>query len=119
MKFIINRHNLKNVTITVIHKILANERIGIWVTDKPISEKSRCLFQKQMSKKWWETDDLGRYCNHSLTPNTVVVFYGNQLELQANRQLESGEEILVDYREITNYTGYIPIIDFKVPKAKK
>ncbi|MNQ89722.1 SET domain protein [compost metagenome] len=65
-----------------------------------------------MRKKWWETDDLGRYCNHSLTPNTTVVSQGDKLELKANRKIEYGEEVLVDYRKITEFTGYIPEINF-------
>ncbi|WP_428232478.1 SET domain-containing protein-lysine N-methyltransferase [Flavobacterium sp.] len=109
---------MNNIKITVTCKILNKELIGTWVTAKATSDKSRYLFQKHMSKIWWETDDLGRYCNHSLTPNTTVVFQENQLILKANRKIEYGEEILVDYRKITNYTGYIPTINFKNQNIK-
>jgi SET domain-containing protein len=70
------------------------------------------LHQEHMDKKWWETSDLGRYCNHSLTPNTTVIYPDDRLELKANRKIESGEEILVYYRKVTEFTGYIPKINF-------
>lgn len=112
MKFVINRQDFNNIKITAIINILAGESIGIWVTDKPMSKKSRYLFQEHMLKDWWETDDLGRYCNHSLTPNTRVIFHENRLELIANKHINSGDEILVDYRKITQYVGYNPTISF-------
>jgi SET domain-containing protein len=65
-----------------------------------------------MDKKWWETSDLGRYCNHSLVPNTIVIGTGNKLELISSRIIQLGEEILVDYRKVTEFTGYIPKIIF-------
>ncbi|MEN2416404.1 SET domain-containing protein [Flavobacterium mesophilum] len=112
MKYEVDRSNLTNIKVIATLDILFEESIGIWVTDKPMSKKSRCLFQEQMSKTWWETEDLGRYCNHALIPNTTVVFHQNQLELITNKPIFCGEEILVDYRKITDYTGYIPIINF-------
>lgn len=107
MKFVTNRHDRKNVKITVTQKILINETIGIWVIDKPMSNKSRYLFQKQMSKAWWETDDLGRYCNHSLTPNTIVVFEENQLVLKANKQIDSilMKRYLLTIEKLTSILG--------------
>ncbi|GIQ57171.1 hypothetical protein Flavo103_03070 [Flavobacterium collinsii] len=112
MNYIINRDDLNNIKITVSKKILTGTLIGIWLTDKPMSKNSRYLFQEQMVKAWWETDDLGRYCNHSFTPNTTVIFQRNKLILKANRQLNYGEEILVDYRKSTIHIGYIPKISF-------
>lgn len=110
--FEICKDNSKNNKICSLKIILKNEIIGVWVTDKPTSTQSRFLFQEQMQKKWWETDDLGRYCNHSEKPNTSVIYSPGKLELKASRTIQKGEEILVNYKEITRYTGYVPETDF-------
>jgi hypothetical protein len=41
-----------------------------------------------MNKKWFETNDLGRYCNHSLVPNTIVIYAGNKLELISSKKIK-------------------------------
>ncbi|WP_347049434.1 SET domain-containing protein [Flavobacterium olei] len=112
MKYKINREDLTNIKITAIEDILPNESIGIWVSTIPMGNKSRYLFQCNMPKKWYETDDLGRYCNHSPTPNTVVDKIHDNLELTARITILSGMEIFVDYKQITEHTGYIPDINF-------
>ncbi|AOC93732.1 SET domain protein [Flavobacterium anhuiense] len=112
MKYKINTEDLTNIKITAIQDILPYESIGIWVIDKPMSDNSRYLFQNQMQKKWWETDDLGRYCNHSLTPNTIVCLQNDRVELIAKIPIQKETEILVDYRTITECIGYIPNLNF-------
>ncbi|MBO9586637.1 MAG: SET domain-containing protein-lysine N-methyltransferase [Flavobacterium sp.] len=112
MSYKINKEDLTNIKISAIQDILPNESIGIWVIDKPMSDKSRFLFQSQMQRKWWETDDLGRYCNHSPIPNTVVYVHRDRLELKAKTFIQSGMEIMVDYRTITECIGYIPDLEF-------
>lgn len=112
LSFEICKDDSKNNKILSLKIILKNEIIGIWITDKPISKQSRFLFQEHMQKKWWETDDLGRYCNHSENPNTSVIDSSGKLELKASRTIQKGEEILVNYKEITTYTGYVPETNF-------
>jgi len=108
MKYVIDKSDLKNIKITATTNIQLNEYIGIWISDKPLSKKSRYLFQEKMLKPWWETDDLGRYCNHSSNPNTIVIYQENRLELRASCEIKAGEELFVDYKQITSFTGYIP-----------
>lgn len=112
MKYKINKEDLTNIKITATQDILPNESIGIWVIDKPMSANSRYLFQNHMPKKWWETDDLGRYCNHSLTPNSIVCLHNDKVELKAKTLIQNGTEILIDYRAITECIGYIPDLNF-------
>ncbi|WP_149208237.1 SET domain-containing protein [Flavobacterium johnsoniae] len=112
--FIINKNDPYNNKICSIRNIDKNEVIGVWVIDKPISKRSRCLFQSHMSKKWWETDDLGRFCNHSFYPNTILINYTGKLILKARQQIQNGEEISVDYTEITKFIGYIPNTEFNI-----
>lgn len=33
------------------------------------------MYQEHMDKKWYDTSDLGRYCNHSLRSNTIVIYW--------------------------------------------
>ncbi|AWK04724.1 hypothetical protein HYN56_11015 [Flavobacterium crocinum] len=113
MKYAINKSDPNNIKITANSNIESDEYIGIWVTDKPTSKNSRYLFQKQMSKSWWETDDLGRYCNHSNSPNTNITYQAEKLELKAIRQITKHEEILVDYRKLKELIGFIPNLNFK------
>ena len=110
--FQVNTEDPNNNKICSIKNINTEEFIGVWVTDKTQSKKSRCLFQSHMSKKWWETDELGRYCNHSFVPNTIVINDSDKLILKANQCIQNNEEILVDYTEITRLTGYILNTDF-------
>lgn len=112
MKYAVNREDNSNIKITAISDIDRDELIGIWVTHKPTSKDSRYLLQKQMSKSWWETDDLGRYCNHSNTPNTYVSYHSDKLELKAIREIKEQEELLVDYRKLTEIIGFIPDLNF-------
>lgn len=41
----------------------------------------------------------GRYTNHSDTPNAIVVRREESLYLEACRNINAGEEILIDYRQ--------------------
>lgn len=113
MKYKINKRDLTNIKITATANIEPEECIGIWVTNKPTSKNSRYLFQKQMSKSWWETEDLGRYCNHSDTPNTFISYHSDKLELIAIRGIKKEEEILVDYTKLTELIGFIPYLNFE------
>lgn len=42
---------------------------------------------------------LGRYANHSGTPNAVPVLLGQNIYYVANQTISAGEEITIDYRE--------------------
>jgi len=47
----------------------------------------------------WDVTQLGRYHNHSETPNCANVMDRNVRKLYALRDLPAGTEITVDYRE--------------------
>lgn len=106
MKYEINRSDVANTKITAITEIQVGDYIGTWVTKEPINELCLYLLQEHMDKKWWETDDLGRYCNHSSPPNTIVISTGNKLELISCKKIQVGEEVLVDCRKVIEFTGY-------------
>ena len=82
-----------------------NTEIGIWCcTD--ISKGVRVLYNGGMSSSWYETAMLGRYCNHSLTPNTSVIANEKELILISNG-ISKDEEILVNYNWVTEHIGFI------------
>ena len=79
--------------------------IGVWCcTDK--KNAVRVLYNEGMSCNWYETAMLGRYCNHSLTPNTSVLANENELILISNG-ISKDEEILTDYNWSTEHIGFI------------
>jgi SET domain-containing protein len=44
----------------------------------------------------------GRYTNHALLHNAKMVFYGEDIELKAIKNITKGDEITVDYRNVIN-----------------
>lgn len=46
--------------------------------------------------------EAGRYTNHSLYPNAVMVMVGNDIDLVAKETIDSGDEITTDYRDSLN-----------------
>jgi hypothetical protein len=42
----------------------------------------------------------GRYVNHALLCNAEMVFFGDDMALKASRDIEAGEEITVNYRNV-------------------
>lgn len=84
--------------------------IGVWASTKRDNLR-RILYQKEnMNKKWYEIGDIGRYCNHQINSNTTVLLDGNDLILSSTG-IGIDEEITVDYRKITEYTGFQVNID--------
>lgn len=77
--------------------------IGEWITLKPDPDFRR------LSDHHYETDPIGRYCNHSDSPNTEIMttVFGIYL---VSKGIDKDEEITVDYRIAENITGY-PAMD--------
>lgn len=109
-KYKIDSTDPNYIKILAIEDIPSGEKIGIWVTDYP-TEICRYLFQEGMAKKWYETFDLGRYCNHSDISNTRIELDNNEIVLISTGILIS-DEITTDYNNITQFTGYIPKTNF-------
>lgn len=114
MKYKIDLADDHNIKITATKDIVVGEIIGLWVTEKRMSAPCRQLFQEHMEKEWWETADIGRYCNHSDYPNTSVTATTSELMLYAKSYILMDEEITVNYNEVQIHTGYIPITIFNI-----
>lgn len=84
------------------------EVVGIWASKSTVGRK---LFQKSMKEPWYESQVLGRYTNHSLTPNTEVFLENDNLFLRS-KGIEINEEITVDYKVLEKLTGYKPNLNF-------
>jgi hypothetical protein len=108
----IDNSDIANIKIVTTSPINIGEVVGIWVSKEAIDDNCRFLFQKHMTDKWYESSDLGRYCNHSFNPNVDVSFKDNMLLLVSNNFIELNTEILVDYRMITKFTGFLPNLSF-------
>lgn len=47
--------------------------------------------------------DAGRYTNHALNPNAAMVICGSGVDLMALKDIEPGEEITVNYRDVIDH----------------
>lgn len=113
MNYKIDNSDLNNIKIVALSDIESNTTVGEWVTLEPQSDESRHLYQKEnMTEPWHESDDLGRYANHSNNPNTRVELVDNSIKMISNKNIVEGEEIFVDYNTLTELIGYIPHTDF-------
>ena len=64
-----------------------------------------------MSEPWYESQVLGRYANHSDSPNTEFRLNGDSLFLYSTG-IEANCEITVDYSNCENLLGYKANINF-------
>lgn len=73
--------------------------VGVFTT-KSLKEGDIVGISHINSKEGWnETSPLGRYYNHSDTPNCVVKTVGNINLLMGNTPILTNEELTVDYRK--------------------
>jgi SET domain-containing protein len=69
--------------------------IGLFAT-KNINKKQKGLMIKVSNKGYLYTN-LGKYMNHSKTPNVKLVLDGSQIMAIPLRDIKKGEEIVCDY----------------------
>jgi hypothetical protein len=70
------------------------ELVGVYLENKPNRVGRR------LTGTLWESDPLGRFCNHSERPNTTLVQTETGYNLYANRPIEIGEEVTVSYHVV-------------------
>lgn len=75
--------------------------IGVWVSRDRQTARDRVL-----NDIWFEAYPLGRYCNHSLTPNTYITMKDGNAVIYAAQDLNQFDEILVDYNWAHKITGF-------------
>ena len=68
--------------------------VGVYLEDKPNK------LGRQLTGTLWESDTLGRFCNHSERPNTTLVQTKTGYNLYANRPIDIGEEVTVSYHVV-------------------
>ena len=68
--------------------------VGVYVENKPNR------VGRQLTSTLWESDPLGRFCNHSERPNTTLVKTETGYNLYANRPIERGDEVTVSYHVV-------------------
>ena len=59
-----------------------------------------------------ETDVLGRYSNHSSNPNTKYDMRDGEVYLIASKDIDKGEELLINYKKLENLLGMRPGLFF-------
>jgi hypothetical protein len=78
------------------------EFIGEYVESRPSK------LGRKLTATLWESDPLGRFCNHSERPNTTLVKTENGYNLYANRPIDKGDEITVSYH----------VVEYKLERPK-
>ena len=90
--WIIKKSQIDGLGAFASKSLMVNQPVGVAVARHPVS------------KRWFITQDFGRYPNHSAKyKNTVLkLLADNQYWLVATRNIHKGEEILANYNEPTN-----------------
>ena len=68
--------------------------VGVYLEDKPNK------LGRQLTGTLWESNMLGRFCNHSERPNDTLVQTETAYNLYANRPIDKGDEITVSYHVV-------------------
>jgi len=63
---------------------------------------------RKLKRTAHETDVLGRYSNHSSNPNTKYDMRDGEVYLIASRDIDKGEELLINYKKLENLLGMRP-----------
>ena len=71
---------------------------GLFSKDKIIANSAICPSRINGNRTI-----AGRYTNHALLCNAEMVFIGEDMELKALKDIEAGEEITVNYRNVINH----------------
>ncbi len=67
------------------------ELVGVYLQSTPVK------LGRKITDELWESDTLGRFCNHSEIANTSLVKTAEGYVLYANRPIERGDEVTVNY----------------------
>ena len=73
--------------------------VGVYLEDKPNK------LGRQLTGTLWESNMLGRFCNHSERPNTSLVQTEVGYNLYANRPIDIGDEVTVSYHVVEYKLG--------------
>lgn len=63
---------------------------------------------REVQEGLYETNVIGRYINHSSKPNTEARKDGKEVVLYSIKDINEGDEILVDYSTIEKMLGVLP-----------
>jgi hypothetical protein len=73
--------------------------VGVFLEDKPNK------LGRRLTGTLWESNMLGRFCNHSERPNTSLVQTEVGYNLYANRPIDIGDEVTVSYHVVEYKLG--------------
>lgn len=96
----IKLYTFKSRGVGVITTEIINENsfIGNYMMkDIRITSNSRLVYDG-----WIETNPIGRYLNHNITPNCFLKKIGNSLKLYSNKPIDEFTELTVNYFEVAD-----------------
>ena len=83
-------------------KFKKGDKVGTLLSTTP-SKNGR-----EVQEGLYETNVIGRYINHSSKPNTEARKDGKEVVLYSIKDINEGDEILVDYSTIEKMLGVLP-----------
>lgn len=83
-------------------KFKKGDKVGTLLSTTP-SKNGR-----EIQEGLYETNVIGRYINHSSKPNTEARKDGKEVVLYSIKDINEGDEILVDYSTIEKMLGVLP-----------
>jgi len=90
------KFNSRGIGIISSRLIPFNTLVGFYFTKKePITIESRFIYDG-----WIETNPLGRYLNHSRTPNCNLSIEDETICIHTNREINPFEELTVNYLDV-------------------
>lgn len=84
--------------------ITPDEMIGVYVSTSRFN-CCRMVEHDKMTEDWFESNILGRWCNHSDHPNTKIIANDAEIVI-SSKGIQKGEEITVNYWKATKHIKF-------------
>ena len=112
-KYYVSKSKIHGLGIHAAEDLKKDEEIGHVVDAVSKKKKNHEYFTTKMSKQlgtFIERTELERYLNHSKKPNAVCIAKDNKVYLYALKNIDEGEEIVVNYKDAYNALDEAQII---------
>ena len=100
--YVIQQVPNKGYGIVLQSKFNIGDEIGKLISSTPNK------IGRKIKRTAHETDVLGRYSNHSNNPNVKYDMRDGEVYLIANKNINDGDELLINYKDLEDLLGMRP-----------
>jgi len=100
--YVIQQVPNKGYGIVLQSKFNIGDEIGKLISSTPNK------IGRKIKRTAHETDVLGRYSNHSNNPNVKYDMRDGEVYLIANKNINAGDELLINYKDLEDLLGMRP-----------